>query len=396
MERQQVGSRKPTSVVVNDDVTQLNVLSGLLKNEGHRVWCFENVEAALETLIGNAPPDLIVTDLYMPVIDGWRFCRLLRSPEYASFNQIPILVVSATFAGEEACRITADLGANAFLASPVEGSQFIELVRKLLRGEKPQEKSQIMVVEDSRTLASMLKKCFEAHGCQVQTALTGEDAVEYFNKDIYDVVILDYHLPDIQGDELLVRFQQMRPETVFIMITADPRPELALEWMKKGASAYIQKPFELDFLIGLCNKARRKRALLRVEDILEARTRELRAREEDLRAIVENLNNANAALQQSEERFREMANLLPGAILEMDLDLRVTYANQTGLKLFGFTQEEFGTGIFGLKHIHPEDRQRASERIQQHLKGAMLPPTEYRLIKKDGTQISVLWNTVPI
>lgn len=78
MEKQQTDNRKPTSVVVNDDVTQLNVLSGLLESEGHRVRCFESAEAALKTLLRNGPPDLIVTDLYMPVIDGWLFCRLLH------------------------------------------------------------------------------------------------------------------------------------------------------------------------------------------------------------------------------------------------------------------------------------------------------------------------------
>ena len=386
----------PTAVVVNDDVTQLKVLAGLLSKEGLEVRSFENAQAALEAMERNDPPDLIVTDLYMPVIDGWRFCRLLRSPEYAPFNPIPILVVSATFSGEAACRITADLGANAFLPSPVKGKRFIELVRMLLRGEKPQEKSRVLVVEESRSLASMLKKSFQAHGCLAQTALTGGESVEYFNNDVYDVVILDYHLPDIQGDELLVRFQKARPETVFIMMTTDPRPELALAWMKKGASAYLQKPFELDYLIELCNKARRERALLRVEDLLEARTRELRAREEDLRALVKNLNKAYAALQQSEERFREMANLLPGAILEMDLELKVTYANQTGLKLFGFTPEDFDTGIYGLDYIHPEDKPEATGRIERLLNGAILPPAEYRLIKKNGTQISTLWNAVPI
>ena len=48
------------------------------------------------------PPDIVITDLYMKGIDGWRFCRLLRSEEYKRFNRVPILVVSATFSGDEA------------------------------------------------------------------------------------------------------------------------------------------------------------------------------------------------------------------------------------------------------------------------------------------------------
>jgi CheY-like chemotaxis protein len=62
------------------------------------------------------PPDLFVTDLNMPGIDGWRFCRLLHSPKYVEFNQVPIIVISATLSGEEPERITADLGAEAIPA----------------------------------------------------------------------------------------------------------------------------------------------------------------------------------------------------------------------------------------------------------------------------------------
>jgi DNA-binding response OmpR family regulator len=123
---------KPVAVVVNDDPTQLGILAGLLKKADVEARAFEGVEAALAAMDPAAPPDLIVTDLYMPGIDGWRFCRLLRSPEYAAFNEIPILVVSATFAGEVPERIAADVGADAFLPSPVDGQAFIAQARALL------------------------------------------------------------------------------------------------------------------------------------------------------------------------------------------------------------------------------------------------------------------------
>lgn len=73
----------------------------------------------------------------MPGIDGWRFCRLLRSADYAAFNDVPILVVSATFAGDEPARIAADLGSQAFLAFPAPESQFVQQVRSILKGSGP-------------------------------------------------------------------------------------------------------------------------------------------------------------------------------------------------------------------------------------------------------------------
>ena len=119
---------KPAAIVVNDDPTQLAILAGLLVKAGIEAHAFAEAEAALITMDPARPPDLIVTDLYMPGIDGWRFCRLLRSPEYAAYNEIPILVVSATFAGDHPARIAADIGADAFLPSPVDGRAFVSQV----------------------------------------------------------------------------------------------------------------------------------------------------------------------------------------------------------------------------------------------------------------------------
>ena len=90
-----IGQMTPpaTIVVVNDDVIQLRVLSGMLEEEGFNVNDFEAAGDALKGMDPAAPPQLIITDLHMPGIDGWRFCRLLRSKEYAAFNTMPILVV---------------------------------------------------------------------------------------------------------------------------------------------------------------------------------------------------------------------------------------------------------------------------------------------------------------
>ncbi|MDO8969334.1 MAG: response regulator, partial [Saprospiraceae bacterium] len=99
-------------MVVNDDATQLNMLCGLLHKAGVEPLAFKSAESALAAMHQDLTPDLIITDVYMPGIDGWRFCRLLRSREYERFNLTPILVLSATFSGEEPSNIASDLGAN--------------------------------------------------------------------------------------------------------------------------------------------------------------------------------------------------------------------------------------------------------------------------------------------
>lgn len=279
----QMNLRKATAIVVNDDVTQLNLLTGLLNKDGIDAHGYESAEAAFSMMNPCMPPDIIITDLYMPGIDGWRFCRLLRSPEYKAFNQVPILVVSATFAGDEASRITADLGANAFLSSPVNGKRFITLARSLLAGERPKDQLCVLIVEDSKTLAGLLKKSFKQHGYRADTALNLGSAVNAFENESYDVAVIDYHLPDGNGDTLLKQFKNTQPNIVCIMMTTDPSPELALAWMHKGAAAYLRKPFKPEYLIEQCVRARREQAMLSVEDRLEQRTQELHKSSETLK-----------------------------------------------------------------------------------------------------------------
>jgi len=163
---------KATAVVVNDDTTQLGILSGLARKAGLEPLSFTGAEAALAAMKPEDPPDIIVTDLYMPGLDGWRFCRLLRSPEYAAFNEVPILVVSATFAGDHPERIAADIGADAFLPAPVDGKTFVALVKTLLSGKEARRLPRALIVEDGKALAGLLKKAFAAHGYAADTALS--------------------------------------------------------------------------------------------------------------------------------------------------------------------------------------------------------------------------------
>ncbi len=275
------------AVVVNDDLTQLRVLAGLLAREGLEVLTFQSAEAALAALDRQRPAALIVTDLYMPGIDGWRFCRLLRSPEYQFCNHIPILVVSATFAGEEASRLAEELGANAFLSSPVDGTRFLEQVRALLSGSSLRFGRRVLIVEDSTALAKALQQVFAAHGYHADTAFTARTAAEAFSGEAYDIALLDYHLPDAKGDGLLADFRLKRPDCVCLMMTTDPSPELALAWMKQGAAAYLRKPFDPEYLIEVCARVCRERSLLRVEDLLEKRSRQLQEAECRYRALFE-------------------------------------------------------------------------------------------------------------
>ncbi|MDD5309547.1 MAG: response regulator [Deltaproteobacteria bacterium] len=356
--------RAATAVVVNDDATQLKVLAGLLAKDGLDVSSFESATDALRAMDPLAPPDLIVSDLYMPGIDGWRFCRLLRSPEYEALNEVPILVVSATFSGEEVARITADVGANAFMPSPVDGWRFLDTVHTLLRGESRRHAVRVLVVEGDWALAGILKRAFAAHGYQAEAALTASEAGRMFAAASYDVAILNQHLPDGMGDTLLERFRTERPACICIMTTADVAPELALEWMKRGAAEYARAPFEPEYLIELCARARRQQSLLRVEDQLELRTRELK---------------------ESEEKFRSMAEQLTDMIFLADRRGVINYVSSASEHLLGYAPGEVVGRHFGRFLARSDVRRAAATILETETCGIPAKGCVLQVRRKDGS-----------
>jgi len=338
------GPFEPFAVVVNDDFTQLSILSGLVRKAGLEPCAFTSAEAALADMsarAGTCLPALVVTDIYMPGIDGWRFCRLLRSPGYAILNQIPILVVSAIFAGEAPDRIAADLGAEAFFTCPVDGRRFVEKVRGILQGDRRRIPPRVLIVEENRTRADALRKAFEDRGYRADAVLTTREAAEAFDRIAYDVAVLNYPLSDGAGDDLLDVFNAQRPDCVFLMTTASEGPEQALDWMKRGAAACLYKPFEPEYLIDLCTRTRRERSLLRVQDLLETRTRELR---------------------ESEERYRRLSEDMPSFISVFLPDGTLTYVNAALAKWRAASPADLiGKKFFDF--LIPDDRETVRARL---------------------------------
>lgn len=266
------------AVVVNDDPTQLAIFSGLLRKEGLNVQFFMSAEEAIRQMSAKSPPHLIVSDIYMPGIDGWRFCRLLRSPEYRPFNQTPILVTSATFTGQDISMMTTRLGADAFLPSPVDGPKFLEVVRKLLSGEKLSFSPAVLIIEEDRDLADHIARAFEGEGYRPIIALTGQEGRRIFREESPGFIILAAGLADMKVEFLLREIRDLSPDTVVIVTASEPGPERALESLKRGAQGYAAKPLDPEDLINRCENAGREKALIRTEDFLEEKARALQER----------------------------------------------------------------------------------------------------------------------
>ncbi len=98
---------------------------------------------------------------------------------------------------------------------------------------------------------------------------------------------------------------------------------------------------------------------------------------------------AEALLGESEERFREMTDLLPQIVYEMDADGYITYVNQQGLKASGYSREDVDAGVHAAEVFVPEDRESMQERFIKTMGGEEDVGAEYTALRKDGSTFPV-------
>ena len=117
------------------------------------------------------------------------------------------------------------------------------------------KKENMLVVEDEDIMREALFDYFSDGGHKVDTADDGEKALEKFNLEDYDVMIVDLKLPGRDGLSILKEIRAKNPEAKVIIITAYPSIETAKEAIRGGATEYLPKPFELDHLENIINRS---------------------------------------------------------------------------------------------------------------------------------------------
>jgi len=125
----------------------------------------------------------------------------------------------------------------------------------------------ILVVDDERSMRDFLSIMLKREGHDVVAAENGADALKTVQAEIFDLVISDVKMAGVDGIEVLKTVKELSPETVVIMITAYATAETAVEAMKLGAYDYITKPFKVDEIKLVIQKALEK-GHLRKENIL--------------------------------------------------------------------------------------------------------------------------------
>lgn len=141
----------------------------------------------------------------------------------------------------------------------------------------------ILIVEDEASQREMLRDFLLKEGHQVLTAASGEEALELLRTQAFDLLLIDFKMPGMNGLEFLQEAKRLDPEIDAVLMTAYGTIDAAVAAMKAGARDYLTKPVDLEELLLIIKQIGEHRTLVRENEMLR---HELRARKITTEAII--------------------------------------------------------------------------------------------------------------
>jgi len=151
--------------------------------------------------------------------------------------------------------------------------------------------SKILIVDDEEMVTTSLRNLFRLRtDYEAITFTSPEEALRSAERHMYDLVISDYLMPDIDGITFLSRFKEAQPYAIRILLTGYADKESAIRAINEiGLYQYVEKPWDNDALLMIVKNAIEKAALLRT---LEQKILELRAAQGSLKEFQNELIRA--------------------------------------------------------------------------------------------------------
>ncbi|MGH7359045.1 MAG: sigma-54-dependent transcriptional regulator, partial [Candidatus Rokuibacteriota bacterium] len=129
----------------------------------------------------------------------------------------------------------------------------------------------VLVVEDDETLRELLGQVLRGWGYQTVVVPSGSRATELLETQLFEVAVVDIHLPEMDGVELLRHLRRHDPSIEVLMMTGDPTVATAVETLKLGAYDYLTKPLILEELRHLLDHILERRLLRQEVNALRSR-----------------------------------------------------------------------------------------------------------------------------
>lgn len=197
-------------LIVDDNEQNRYMLEVLLKGYGYQVESTTNGAEALEAARRD-PPDMIVTDILMPVMDGFTLCRRWKEDEH--LKQIPFVFYTATYTDPKDEEFALSLGAERFIIKPVEPNAFVEILQEVIQAHQAGRLAvsrgtvtdQVYIREYNETLVRKLEEKVReleqeaSRRAQAEKELVREAAVNAMMAELSQALIAQTSMEDISN-----------------------------------------------------------------------------------------------------------------------------------------------------------------------------------------------------
>ena len=259
-------------LIVDDNRTNRRILEGMLAHWKMRTDSVEGGEEALARLSrareSGDPFGLILTDMHMPGMDGFTFIERIRERPELSTAMI-MMLTSAGHRGDAArCQ---DLGVSAYLLKPIRQSELREAIARVLGAtpsigriplvtrfslgdeRDPAMSLSVLLAEDNAVNQRLAVRLLEKRGHRVVVAANGKEALDALETQIFDVVLMDVQMPEMDGLEATMAIREREKESdhhqQIVAMTAHAMKGDKERCLKAGMDGYLSKPIrplELD------------------------------------------------------------------------------------------------------------------------------------------------------
>lgn len=230
----------------------------------------------------------------------------------------------------------------------------------------------VLVVDDSQATRRIIRESYLNSGeYHVAEAGDGAEALTLLERERPEIVLIDLQMPGVDGFTVLETVTRRYPECAPIVISATRELSDAVRVMEMGAWGYIEKSENMTGLEGAFARALAATRLRR-DKIQQARQ-----------------------IEESERRYRELLSSLPQPIFETDAMHAITYVNDIGLEVSGYTRAEL-RAMKSYQLVAAEDRERLLANARKVWSGELHGGVEYTLQRKDATTLPVMVYSTPM
>ncbi|WP_416878555.1 response regulator [Litorimonas sp.] len=267
------------ALIVDDIEVNRRIVASELSRLSMQVSTAEGPKTAVRLLVeaikNKTPFDFIICDYQMPDIDGLQFVRALQ--KQAVLKDIPVIVLSSVDTTETKTAFL-DQNVSRYLVKPVRSAALKQAILRVVEREtdgpkadgfsKPTKiyerpeaetlpvlsNSRILIAEDNDINIQVLKRSLDPKGYALDFAVNGEIAFEMFQRNDYDLVLMDISMPVMDGTEaarLIRKFETetTREATPIIALSAHASDDHRDKFLRAGMDDFLAKPYKLDVLL---------------------------------------------------------------------------------------------------------------------------------------------------